>query len=184
MAYPLREFTHRMRALVLKRSLDILENNKVSVLHHDDDHASFHVENNRGGHYNVEIRFKDGEVVFTHCNCPYRGVGLCKHVGAAMLELLVQSGFDLNSLGTHDYHVEDGDVLALDHYEEIFQNLVKEISADHEFDMVEFLSKQNKQHLLNFIVHYLEESEDIRLVVMAYLWYKAEEKAPTKPFLS
>lgn len=184
MAYTLRDFTHRMRALVLKRSIEILDQNKVTLLIRDEDHASFHVQNNRGGHYNVEIRFKTGEIAFTHCNCPYRGVGLCKHTGAAILHLLVNEGFDPETLDHEDFHVEDGDVLALDHYEDIFQNLVREISADGDFDMVQFLSKQNKQRLLNFIVHYLEESEDIRLVVMAYLWYKAEDQNPQNPFLS
>ena len=37
------------------------------------------------------------------------------------------------------------------------------------------LEKQNKEDLMTFIIKYLEESEDIRLVVMAYLWYKNAE---------
>jgi hypothetical protein len=184
MAYPLREFTHRMRALVLKRAIDLVKDEKLTLIHQDQDHAHFQVENNRGGSYHVEIRLKNEEVTFTHCNCPYRGVGLCKHTGASILQMMVNEGFDPELLDKDDFHVEDGDVLALDHYEEALHKLIREISHDHDFDMIGFLSKQNKQTLLNFIVKYLEESEDIRMVVMAYLWYKAADQKPKQPFLS
>jgi uncharacterized Zn finger protein len=184
MAYPLRAFTHRMRALVLKRAIDLVKEEKLQLIHQDQDHAHFHVENNRGGTYNVEIRLKDQEITFTHCNCPYRGIGLCKHTGAAILQLLMNDGFNSEDLNSEDFHFEDSDVLPIDHYEEALLKLIREISRDQDFDMMAFLSKQNKQTLLNFIVKYLEESEDIRMVVMAYLWYKAAEQQPKQPFLS
>ncbi len=182
MAYPIRLFTQRMRALVLKRSIDLVQNKKVELLDHDHEHAQFHVENQKDGYYHVEVRLLDNQVAFTHCDCPYRGVGLCKHTGAALLQLIVNDGFDINELTDLDFKLEDSDVIDLEAMEENVKAIIKEISQDSGFELVEFLSSQDKPQLLTFILKYLEESEDIRLVIMAYLWYKSQNPKP--PFLS
>lgn len=182
MAYPIRDFTSRIRALVLKRSIDLVEQAKVKVIDQDSEHAQFHVENNRDSYYHVEVRLNRGDVTFTHCDCPYRGVGLCKHTGAALLHLLVEDGFHPNEFEADDFHFEDSEVVDVDANEETFHKLIKEISVDHDFELVKFLSSQPKEQLLTFMLKYLEESEDIRLVVMAYLWYKSQNPKP--PFLS
>lgn len=182
MAYPIRQFTQRIRSLVLKRSIDLVQNNKVKLLDHDLEHAQFHVENQKDGYYHVEVRLLDNQVAFTHCDCPYRGVGLCKHTGAALLQLLVNDNFMVSDLTYSDFKEEDSEVIDLEAMEENVKAIIKEISQDSGFELVEFLSNQDKPQLLTFILKYLEESEDIRLVIMAYLWYKSQNPKP--PFLS
>ena len=66
MAYQLRNFTSRIRALVLKRSIELVEQAKVKVIDQDREHAQFHVENNRDGHYHVEVRLHHGEIGRAH----------------------------------------------------------------------------------------------------------------------
>ena len=66
----------------------------------------------------------------------------------------------------------------------VLKELITEINNDKYFDLFQFLASQDREQLLGFIGHYLEESEDIRLVVMAYLWYKSDKSSPTKDFLS
>jgi DNA polymerase III delta subunit len=77
---------------------------------------------------------------------------------------------------------EDSEVIDLEAMEENVKAIIKEISQDSGFELVEFLSSQDKPQLLTFVLKYLEESEDIRLVIMAYLWYKSQNPKP--PFLS
>ncbi len=176
MPFKLRDFTKRCRALVLRRGLNLAEENKLQVIEHNDEHASYRVENNSGSYYRVEIRLNDhDEVSFTHCECPYRGVGLCKHTAAALLDMLRVEGFDFNQLEAEDFMMEDAEVLEENGYEDTLRELIKEISQNPKFDLMRFLGKQNKEDLMTFIIKYLEESEDIRLVVMAYLWYKNAE---------
>lgn len=184
MPYKLRDFTKRTRALVLQRAIDLVSNQGVLILDHDADHAQCHVQNNRGGIYHVEIRFKDTDVVFTHCDCPYRGVGICKHTAAGLLQLLVNTGFDALAIGAHEYHFNDADVDEENEEDIALKELINEINADKYFDLFQFLASQDRDQLLGFIGHYLEESEDIRLVVMAYLWYKSEKQSQPKEFLS
>lgn len=184
MAYPIREFTQRVRALVLKRAIDLVATHKVVRVDRDDDHAQFHVENQRGGFYRVEIRLKSDKVTFTHCECPYRGVGLCKHTAASLLDILVQEGLLIEELLDSDFIFEDSEVIEEDGYEDALKSLIKEISQDTKFNLTKFLDKQDQQDLLAFIMKYLEESEDIRLVVMAYLWYKNTEVNPPHNYLS
>lgn len=176
MPYKLRDFTKRTRALVLRRGLNLAEENKLQVIEHNDEHAHYRVDNNHGSYYRVEIRLNEkDEVSFTHCECPYRGVGICKHTAAALLDMLRAEGFDFNDLEAEDFIMDDADVLEEDGYEETLRELIREISQNKKFDMMRFLEKQNKEDLMTFIIKYLEESEDIRLVVMAYLWYKNAE---------
>lgn len=175
MAYKLREFTQRTRALVLKRALDLVQQAKIKEIEHDEDHAHYHVENQRGGYYRVEIRLKDAQVAFTHCECPYRGVGLCKHTAAVLLDLIQKEGVNIQELSASDFIFEDSDVVEENNYDSTLRVLIKEISQDPKFDLVRFLSSQDQADLMAFIMKYLEESEDIRLVVMAYLWYKNVE---------
>lgn len=175
MAYSLNEFTHRTRALVLKRAIDLIENHKVEAIERDEEHAHYHVENQRGSYYRVEIRLKDGQVAFTHCECPYRGVGLCKHTAAALLDMRQQEGFSVDQLTEADFIQHDEDVADDDSSESTLRQLIREISQDASFDLVNFLSHQEQKDLMAFIMKYLEESEDIRLVVLAYLWYKNTE---------
>lgn len=182
MAYPIRMFTQRIRATVLNRSIDLVMNKKVELLDHDDEHAQFHVENQKNGYYHVEVRLRDKQVTFSHCDCPYRGVGLCKHTGAALLQLLVNDGFGIDDFSELDFKQDDSDVVDTEEMEENVRAIIKEISQDNGFNLVEFLSSQDKPQLLNFMLKYLEESEDIRLVIMAYLWYKSQNPKP--PFLS
>ena len=182
MAYPIRLFTQRIRALVLNRSIELVKNDKVKLLDHDDEHAQFHVKNQRGGYYHVEVRLRDHDVTFTHCDCPYRGVGLCKHTGAALLHLLVKDGFELSEFSDLDFKTDDSEVVDIEEMEENVRAIIKEINQDGAFDLVEFLSNKDQSELLTFILKYLEESEDIRLVIMAYLWYKSQ--SPKPPFLS
>ncbi|NTW95511.1 MAG: hypothetical protein HGB31_02705 [Erysipelotrichaceae bacterium] len=184
MPFKLRNFTDRTRALVLQRAIDLVNNQSVLILDHDQDHAQCHVQNNRGGIYHVEIRFKDEDVVFTHCDCPYRGVGICKHTAAGLLQLLMKEGFETTSFRTDEFHFNDADVNEENEEDVVLKELIKEINDDKYFDLFQFLSSQDREQLLGFIGHYLEESEDIRLVVMAYLWYKSERVATTKDFLS
>lgn len=182
MAYPIRMFTQRIRATVLNRSIDLVMNKKVELLDHDDEHAQFHVENQKNGYYHVEVRLRDKQVTFSHCDCPYRGVGLCKHTGAALLQLLVNDGFVMDDFSELDFKQDDSEVVDTEEMEENVRAIIKEISQDNGFNLVEFLSSQDKPQLLNFMLKYLEESEDIRLVIMAYLWYKSQNPKP--PFLS
>ncbi len=182
MAYPIRLFTQRIRSLVLNRSIDLVLNKKVKLLDHDDEHAQFHVENQKDGYYHVEVRLNDKQVTFTHCDCPYRGVGLCKHTGAALLQLLVNDGFDIAKLTDLDFKLDDSEVIEFEAMEDNIRSMIKEISQDGDFNLVQFLSSQDKPQLLAFILKYLEDSEDIRLVIMAYLWYKSQSQRP--PFLS
>lgn len=182
MAYPIRLFTQRIRSLVLNRSIDLVQNSKVELLDQDHEHAQFHVENQKDGYYHVEVRLLEKQVTFTHCDCPYRGVGLCKHTGAALLQLLVNDGFELSDFSEVDFKHEDSEVIDLEAMEENVKAIIKEISQDSGFELVEFLSSQDKPQLLTFVLKYLEESEDIRLVIMAYLWYKSQNPKP--PFLS
>ena len=84
MAYPIRLFTQRIRALVLNRSIELVKNDKVKLLDHDDEHAQFHVENQRGGYYHVEvsknsqryIQFQSIVILFSH----HTGCGVQKYV--------------------------------------------------------------------------------------------------------
>lgn len=176
MPYKLRDFTKRTRGLVLKRGLDIVHENKLQVIEHNDEHASYRVENNSGSYYRVEVRLNEkDEVTFTHCECPYRGVGLCKHTAAALLDMLQVEGVDLHTIHEDEFIYVDADVLEEDGYEDTLRELIREINQNHKFDMMKFLSSQDKEDLMTFIFKYLEESEDIRLVVMAYLWYKNVE---------
>jgi hypothetical protein len=110
MPYKPRDFTARTRATVLQRAIDIVRNRGVFVLDHDDDHAQCHVQNNQGGIYHVEIRYKNREVAFTHCDCPYRGVGLCKHTAASILQLLVNDGFKPLMIDDSEFITNDADV--------------------------------------------------------------------------
>lgn len=184
MPYTLRDFTRRTRALVLQRAIDIVQNKGVLVLDHDQDHAQCHVQNNRGGIYHVEIRFKEDQVVFTHCDCPYRGVGICKHTAASILQLLVNDGFKPVSIKASEYLFNDADVDEDNEEDNALKELINEINSDKGFDLFQFLANQDHEQLLGFIGHYLEESEDIRLVIMAYLWYKSQQATPNKDFLS
>jgi uncharacterized Zn finger protein len=183
MPYKPRDFTSRTRALVLQRAIDIVRNRGVLVLDHDDDHAQCHVQNNQGGIYHVEIRYKNNEIAFTHCDCPYRGVGICKHTAASILQLLVNDGFKPQLIDDSEYRFNDADVEEENDEDNRLRELIQEINDDHGFDLFQFLASRDKEELLGFVGHYLEESEDIRLVVMAYLWYKQESKTE-KPFLS
>lgn len=184
MPFKLRNFTARTRALVLQRAVELVDNHGVLLLDHDDDHAQSHVQNNRGGIYHVEIRFRDEEVVFTHCDCPYRGVGLCKHTAASLLQLLVVQGFDPKAIKASEFHFNDADIDEENEEDLVLKELITEINNDKYFDLFQFLASQDREQLLGFIGHYLEESEDIRLVVMAYLWYKGERQTQAKDFLS
>ena len=176
MAYKLRDFTKHTRALVLKRAISISEDKKLQVIDSNHEHAHYRVDNNRGSYYRVEIRFNEKEeVTFSHCECPYRGVGLCKHSAAVILDVLKFKGFSMDELNKEDYIFEDSEVIEEDGYEDSLRELIREISQDSKFNLLAFLAKQDKQDLMTFIVKYLEESEDIRLVVMAYLWYKNHE---------
>ncbi|NTW91540.1 MAG: hypothetical protein HGA35_06400, partial [Erysipelotrichaceae bacterium] len=91
-------------------------------------------------------------------------------------------GFDLSDFSELDFKLDDSEVIDLEAMEENVRKIIKEISLDNEFELVEFLSNQDKDKLLTFILKYLEESEDIRLVIMAYMWYKSQNPRP--PFLS
>ena len=183
MPYTLRDFTRRCKATVLQRAIDIVRNRGVLVLDHDDDHAQCHVQNNQGGIYHVEIRYKNAEVAFTHCDCPYRGVGICKHTAASLLQLLVNEGFKATMIDDSEFLHNDADVEEENDDDHRLRELIQAINDDPGFDLFQFLASRDKEELLGFVGHYLEESEDIRLVVMAYLWYKQETKAD-KPFLS
>lgn len=184
MPYETRAFTRRVRGLVLKRAVDLIRQNKVERIDLDENHAQYHVENQKGGFYIVEIRFQAGRIGFTHCDCSYRGVGLCKHTAASLLHLLHEEGFDPKDLSAEDFVFEDSDVLDEQSDEEMLKELLNEIAHDRNFSVVNFLSSQDKQSLLTFILRYLEESEDLRLVVMAYLWYKNEEESERRTYLS
>lgn len=184
MAYKLRTFTQRVRGLVLKRGMDIVEQNKLKEIEHDETHAHYHVENQRGGYYRVEVRLKEDNVTFTHCECPYRGIGLCKHTAAVLLDLLKKDGFKFEDLLAKDFVFEDSDVLEENGYEDALRAIIKEISQDPDFNLVQFLGNQDQADLMAFIMKYLEESEDIRLVVMAYLWYKNSLAKSHPSFLS
>ena len=184
MPFKLRNFTAYTRALVLQRAVDLVNHQSVLLLDHDVDHAQAHVQNNHGGIYHIEIRFNDEEVVFTHCDCPYRGVGLCKHTAASLLQLLMIQGFNPAQLQSHEFHFNDADIEDENEEDLFLKELITEINNDKYFDLFQFLGSQDREQLLSFIGHYLEESEDIRLVVMAYLWYKGNHQLPTKDFLS
>lgn len=184
MPYKLRDFTQRTRALVLQRAIELIANQGVSCTHQDSDHASFHVVNQRDGYYHVEVRFKQDDVVFTHCDCPYRGVGLCKHTAAALLDLMVKDGFDVSTITKKEYIYNDANVLEDDEVNDEIKELINELAEDKFFDLFTFLGQQDQQHLLGFIGHYLEESEDIRLVIMAYIWYKAQKESKSPVFFS
>ena len=82
-----------------------------------------------------------------------------------------------------EYLFNDADVEEENDEDNKLRELIQEINDDHNFDLFQFLASRDQEELLGFVGHYLEESEDIRLVVMAYLWYKQEAKAE-KPFLS
>ncbi len=184
MPFKIRTFTTRTRALVLQRAIDLVNNQNVYILDHDEDHAQCHVQNNRGGIYHVEIRFKGDDVVFTHCDCPYRGVGICKHTAASILQILVKKGIEPSTINPSEFHFNDADIDEENEDDLVLKELITEINNDKYFDLFQFLSSQDREQLLGFIGHYLEESEDIRLVVMAYLWYKSERQPQTKDFLS
>jgi hypothetical protein len=184
MPYKLREFTQRTRALVLQRAIDIISNQGVHCTHQDTDHASFHVVNQRDGYYHVEVRFKQEDVVFTHCDCPYRGVGICKHTAAALLDLLVKEGFDVSTIKKKEFIYNDSQVTEESDIDDEMKELINELAEDKYFDLFTFLGQQDQQQLLGFIGHYLEESEDIRLVIMAYIWYKSQKESKSPPFLS
>ena len=83
-----------------------------------------------------------------------------------------------------DFNGTNADVNEENEEDNVLKELINEINADKTFDLFQFLASQDREQLLGFIGHYLEESEDIRLVVMAYLWYKSERQTPTRDFLS
>lgn len=176
MPYRQRDFTKRTRALVLRRAINIVEENKLQAIEHNSEHAYYQVENQRGSYYRVEIRLDPkNEVTFTHCECPYRGVGLCKHTAATLLDMQRNEGFKLTDLAPGDFIFEDAEVIEENGYEDALRDLIREISQNPKFELMNFLASQDKENLMEFIVNYLEESEDVRLVVMAYLWYKNQE---------
>lgn len=56
-----------MRALVLQRSILLAQEHKVKVIEHTPAHEHFHVQNQSGDYYRVELRLKEDELVFSHC---------------------------------------------------------------------------------------------------------------------
>lgn len=101
---------------------------------------------------------------------------MCKHTGAAILHILEQSEFKLEDIQKDEFVYDDSDVLEDHDPTTGLKDLIKEISLDKNFDLVKFLSSQEKEDLMAFIMRYLEESEDIRVVILAYLWYKNSNK--------
>jgi hypothetical protein len=176
MAFKIRNFTHYMRALVLQRAILLAQEQKVKVIEHTTEHAHYHVQNQSNDYYRVELRLKEDELTFSHCECPYRGVGLCKHTGAAIIHLLEENQFQVEDIQKEEFVYEDSDVLEDHDPNTGLKDLIKEISLDKDFDLVKFLSSQEKEDLMAFIMRYLEESEDIRVVILAYLWYKNAHK--------
>ncbi len=176
MAFKLRNFTHYMRALVLQRSILLAQEHKIKVIEHTPEHAHYHVQNQNKDYYRVELRLKEDELTFSHCECPYRGVGLCKHTGAAIINLLEENEFKVEDIQQEEFVYDDSDVLEDHDPNTGLKDLIKEISLDKDFDLVKFLSSQEKEDLMAFIMRYLEESEDIRVVILAYLWYKNAHK--------
>lgn len=176
MAFKLRNFTQYMRALVLQRSILLAQDHKVTEIEHTPEHAYYHVQNQSNDYYRVELRLKEDELTFSHCECPYRGVGLCKHIGASIIHLLEENQFNVEDIQKNEFVYEDSDVLEDHDPNTGLKDLIKEISLDKNFDLVKFLSSQEKEDLMVFIMRYLEESEDIRVVILAYLWYKNTHK--------
>ena len=185
MRYPIRKFTHKTRAVVLRRALGILERNEVKCIEQDTNHAHFHVEG--GKTYHVEIRMDSEEVVFTHCDCPYQGIGLCKHIDAALLWLMKSGIIGLNEaiLEERDFIYRDEDV-EVDNStgNDTVRLLIEEMINDPEYDWVQFLASRSKEEMLAFMFNYLEETEDFRILMFIYMWYKNQSATPPQTIVS
>lgn len=118
-------------------------------------------------------------MVFSHCDCPYRGIGLCKHTAASLLHLLEHEGVTPERLSVEDFVFND-DAVETDDVDqtEALHRLFEEMMHDPQFNFIQFMAAQNKQDLLNFVIHYLDQTEDLRMILMAYLWYKKSTDEP------
>lgn len=194
MKYYIRDFTDYIRALVLNRAIKLIKQGKVKNVgdsfKRDDHHFHYHVENERGGYYHVELDISDThEVLEAVCDCPYTGVGLCKHTGAAMLDLLMEHGFSVEDLEEHEFHYDDAEVVDIREPITLYTELIHEMFDEENFNPIDFLAHQDKSELINFLARYIVEVEDIQLMVMSYLWYKQKKELeqgakPKPPYLS
>jgi hypothetical protein len=173
MRYPLREFTTKTRGIVLRRAVDLVDRNMVEPISKETNHSHFHVLNAEHKIYHVEVVFEGEDVVFTHCDCTYNGVGLCKHIAGSLLLELAITGFRPDMLTSDDFVYRDEDVITKvnDETEQV-QNLFEEMMRDPEFNFAKFIALQNKEGLLGFIMKYMDQTEDLRMIMFAYLWYK------------
>ncbi len=185
MRYPIRKFTHKTRAVVLRRALGILERNEVTCIDQDANHAHFHVEG--GKTYHVEIRMDNEDIVFSHCDCPYQGVGLCKHIDATLLWIM-KSGMS----GLNEAILEERDFIYRDEEVEVDNSttnqairlLIEEMISDPDFEWVQFLATRPKEELLAFLFNYLEETEDYRIMLFIYMWFKNQSTTPPQTIVS
>jgi hypothetical protein len=173
MRYPLREFTTKTRGIVLKRGVDLVNRNMVEPISKEINHSHFHVHNAEQKFYHVEVVFEGEDVVFTHCDCPYNGIGLCKHIAGALLMELALTGFKPEMLNVDDFVYRDEDVQTKGNDEaEAIQALFEEMMHDPDFNFAKFITLQNKEGLQGFIMKYMDQTEDLRMIMFAYLWYK------------
>ncbi|TFG83743.1 MAG: hypothetical protein E4G74_00725 [Erysipelotrichales bacterium] len=173
MRYPLREFTNKTRGIVLKKAVDLVNRNMVEPISKEVNHSHFHVHNFEQKFYHVEVVFEGEEVVFTHCDCSYRGIGLCKHIAGSLLMELAITGFKPEMLTEDDFVYHDEEVVTkVDDEAEAVQALFEEMMRDPEFNFAKFIALQNKEGLQGFIMKYMDQTEDLRMIMFAYLWYK------------
>ncbi len=173
MRYPLREFTHKTRGIVLQKAIDLVQREMVEPITREASHSHYHVHNVEHKFYHVEVVFEGEEVVFTHCDCTYNGIGLCKHVAGTLLSELALGGFTIDMLRSDDFVYKDEDVKTKVNDEaEKFQALFEEMMRDPDFNFAKFIALQNKEGLGGFIMKYMDQTEDLRMIMFAYLWYK------------
>lgn len=173
MRYPLREFTTKTRGIVLKRAVDLVDRSMVEPISKEGTHSHFHVHNFEQKFYHVEIVFDGEDVVFTHCDCTYRGIGLCKHIAGSLLMELALTGFLPGMLKGDDFVYRDEDVKTKTNDEaEAIQALFEEMMRDPDFNFAKFIALQNKEGLQGFIMKYMDQTEDLRMIMFAYLWFK------------
>jgi uncharacterized Zn finger protein len=173
MRYPLRDFTQKTRGVVLKQALELIDDQKVERIIKEGNHSHYHVAGDQQNIHHVEIVFEGAEIVFSHCDCTYEGVGLCKHVAGSLLSELSLTGFRKEMLKEEDFVSKDEDVSTKGNEDpQQIQALFEEMMHDTDFNFSQFINLQNKEGLQGFITKFMEQTEDIRMIMFAYLWYK------------
>ena len=87
MELSIKNYQRQFKDITLKRGREYIRENRIKELERSED-GKVLAKVQGSKLYKVSLNLSDsGEITDPHCNCPYDGVGMCKHLAAVLLTL-------------------------------------------------------------------------------------------------